>query len=373
MFPVKVLFLITELDIGGAEKALYEIVRGIDRKRFCVEVASLYGKGTVAEWLKKEEIPVHHLNMKGKWDAGVLFRLSSLLKNQNFDILYAFLFHAGLIGRFAALLAGTPAVISAVRVAEKRRPSHLILERLTRGLVTMYVAVSEDVRRFVIRECRLRPEKVVTIPNGVDFWKFEGQERKSARERLGLSPDSFVALFIGRLDEQKGPEYLIRAWAQALPNLAKAILLVAGEGPQREKLETLAHNLGISHSLRLVGFCDNVPLLFAASDIFILPSLWEGMPNVVLEAMAAGVPVIATSVEGSRELLLDGKAGVLVPPRDADSLAKAIVGIYNQPEKVRVLVRRAKKRVRENFTVERMVGANEALLERVAKMKDQAR
>ncbi len=368
MVPLKVLFLITELDIGGAEKALYEIARRIDRKRFSVQVACLSGDGAVAEWLRKEGIPVHCLGMKRKWNVRVVFRLRSLLKKGNFDILYTFLFHAGFIGRIAAFLAGTPAVISAVRVAERRRPSHLFLERLTRKLVTMEVAVSDDVRRFITAKCGISPEKVVTIPNGVDIWKFERLDKSSARKRLGLSLDAFVGLFIGRLDAQKAPEYLLRAWAKALPNLAKATLVLAGEGPLRKDLETLALRLGVSDSVRFLGFREDVPLLYSASDIFILPSLWEGMPNVVLEAMAASVPVVATSVEGVRELLLDGDAGVLVPPKDVGALAGAIEKLYRQPEKVRVLVRRAKKQVRENFTVKRMVKANEALLERVAKI-----
>ena len=359
------MLLATELDIGGAEKNLYEIARKLSRETFLVQVACLFGRGPIGEWLKREDISVHFLNMKGKCDLSVIGKLRRLLLCERIDVLYTFLFHANMVGRVSAYLAGTPVVLSSIRVAEKRRPSHLIFHRFTQNLVTMEVAVSEDVRRFMIEKAKLRPKKVITIPNGVDISRFASLDREKGRAELGLR-DEFTCLFVGRLDAQKGLRYLIGAWKQAFDRLAPAVLLIAGEGPQRKDLERITHEMDISSSVRFLGFREDVPLLLAASDLFVLPSLWEGLANACLEAMAASVPVVATQVEGMRELLLEGEGGRLVPPGDASSLTDAIVKMREDPDLSRQLASRAFANVRQNFTVEKMVESTERLLESLA-------
>lgn len=354
---MKVFYLITDLDVGGAEKALCRLAGGLPRSLFSPVVACLTGAGELGSALSDQDVPVCHVRMKGRLDIGAVGRVADLLWDHRPDIVHTFLFHANLVGRIAAWLAGTPIVISSVRVAEPR-PHHLWLDAWTHRLVNVETCVSESVRRYLLSN-RVMPErKLVTVANGVDVEEY-AVSGSTLRQELGIGEGVTVVLAIGRLEKQKGMRHLLAAAAdRVLRGRQDFAFVIAGEGPLRDGLERFAARKGIAERVRFLGFRKDVPNLIAGCDLLVVPSLWEGMPNVILEAMAGGRPVIATDVEGCRELVAPGRTGVLVPKGRPRALAEAILSFRSDEAKWREMGRAGHQRAVREFTLRRMIDAN---------------
>ena len=353
----RILYVITELDVGGAENALYQLATRLNRDAFEPEVACLQGEGPLAARLHQRGIPIHLLCARGKHDLRALWRLRRLVRGA--DIVHSFLFHANMAARFAAIAAGATAVVASARVAERQRPGRRRLECWTRRLVDVEVCVSAGVRDF-FRAGGFPPEKLVVIPNGVDAAQFAGRS-PAFKERIGLGPATPLVATIGRLHEQKGTSYFLRAASSIRRSRPDCQFLVVGRGPLEEPLRAEARQFQLERHLRFLGFCDDVPSLLKATDVFILPSLWEGMPNAVLEAMAAGVPVVATRVEGTVDVIEDGRTGVLVMPRDVPALVSATLRLLEDPARAERLGQAAQEHVRAHFPIEAMVRRHEEL------------
>lgn len=215
------------------------------------------------------------------------------------------------------------------------RPKRLIYRlayRLGARFVDGLIAVSEDVARAVHQDLRPPHGKVITIPNGVDVSRY-GQpvDRGSVRDGLGIPSDATVLVVVGKLMEQKGHHFLLRALRMLSPGVENLHVLFAGEGPLRKELAATATALEVADRVHFLGNRRDIGALLAASDLFVLPSLWEGLPMALLEAMASGLPVVATDVSGSREVVIDGETGWLVPPGNAERLAEAIAAVLREP------------------------------------------
>jgi len=350
--PKKILLLITELDVGGAERFVWELARRLPPRDLAVEVAALAGRGEVGRWLEEAGIPVHYLQMRGKLDlAGVLARTVGLLKARRPHLLHTLLFHANLVGRLAAALAGVSKVVSSVRVAERRRRSHLVAEGATQCLVTRFVAVSQAVRSFMIRRAGIAPDKIMTIPNGVEVSRFARGAPVGFRSQIGARDGEVLVTYVGRLERQKGVDVMLCAGAKALRHKGDLRFLVVGAGPDRSAFEVLAARLGIAGHVDFLGWRPDVPDILAASDIFVLPSRWEGMPNALLEAMASGTASVASDVEGVRELIEPGRSGLVVLPGDADALAGAVVSLARDEGLRKRLGAAARRSVTEHFDI----------------------
>lgn len=353
--PKQIAFCITELDPGGAERALVQLVRRLDRSRWAPVVYCLAGSAPLAAELRKRGVPVNCLGGGGAGSLLVLPRLASRLRRQRPVLLQTFLYHANIVGRIAARIAGVPRVVAGIRVAEKRSRFRLWLDRATDRLVDRHVCVSEAVARFSIEQGKLPTDKVVVIPNGVDADLFRTASPADLTE-FGIPPDSRTVLFVGRLDPQKGPIDLLRAFARLSQGRDDVHLLMVGEGPLRGEVEASVESRGLSGRVHLAGWRDDVPRLMKAADCLALSSHWEGMPNVVLEAMAAGLPVVATNVDGVAELLdgegKSGERGLLVPAGDHDSLARAIERTLSRSNRVMDMATSAQDHVKEQLTWE---------------------
>ena len=353
----RVLYVITELDVGGAERALVELATRLDRTAYEPEVACLMGDGPLAEVLRQRDVPVHALGVRGKWDLRVLWRLRRLLAGC--DVVHSFLFHANMVARVAAIGSGVSAVVSSARVAERSRPRRRSLERWTHWLVDAETCVSNGVRDYLGAGGFPR-DKLVVIPNGVDVERF-GPRDPAFKRRLGLRADTPLVTTIGRLHEQKGMHYFLRAAASVRHSRPDCHFLVVGHGPLEDELRRLAAEFHIADHVTFLGFCDDVPAVLAATDVFVLPSLWEGMPNAVLEAMAAGVPVVATRVEGTVDIIEDGKTGLLVLPRDIPGLVSAVLRLLGEPDRAAALAAAGQAHVRAHFPLDAMVRRHEQL------------
>jgi glycosyltransferase involved in cell wall biosynthesis len=223
------------------------------------------------------------------------------------------------------------------------------------------IAVSEHTADVIVRVEGIEAEKVVVIPNGVDLHRFAPRNVRVARARWGVKEGTFVVASIGRLSKEKGHRYLLQALAAARTAIPSMVCLIAGDGPLRQKLETEAHTLGLEETCRFLGDVPEIETVFAAADVTVLPSVFEGMPNAVLEAMAMGCPVIATAVGGSAELVRHGETGFLVPPADTTALAGALVDLAGSVQRRTRMRARSREIAEACHGIKQMIRSVESL------------
>ncbi len=368
MSRIKIALCITELDAGGAERCLTELAVRIDRRRFepvvfCLSPRPEREETSCLPRLRAAGIEVRFLDGRRVWQfPAVVRRLRRLFATHKPQIAQTFLFHANIVGRIAARRAGVGAVVAGIRVAERGVPWHLWLDRITQKLVDRYVCVSRSVADFSADRGGLSPAKLVVIPNGIDLEKYPAPQPADLRE-FGVGAGRRAVVFVGRLEAQKGVEWLIEAAPAWLDRLPDCHLLLVGDGPLRAPLESAAAATGIGGRVHFAGWRPDVPAIFAACHLLVLPSVWEGMPNVVLEAMASRRPVVATDVEGVAELLGPGGEEQTVHYGDSQVFAEKIFRLMNDRQFAAEMGERNRRRVEENFDISRMVSAYERLWE----------
>lgn len=361
--PQRIAFAITDLDPGGAERALLEIVTRLDRARWEPRVFNLSCEGALSARFRQADIPCEDLGRGRRPELRVIWRLYRALAQFDPALVQSFLFHANMASRIAALLAGIPIVIGGVRVAEHRRNGHLGWDRRTQWLVSHNVCVSEAVARFSTLTGGLSPAKVSVIPNGVEFTRFQ-QAIPLDRSVLGLPANPPLLLGVGRLDRQKGWDTLIDAMPAVWSEVPETRLLIAGEGPERAALERRIAEIDPRSRIRLAGYREDIPRLLRTADLLVSASEWEGLPNAVLEGMAAGCPIVATAAEGVTELLTHDRHGLIVPIGDSQAIAAAIVRLVTSPDAARTLGAAARERAKLEFTWDRVASAYDDLYRR---------
>ncbi|MGI6605098.1 MAG: glycosyltransferase [bacterium] len=358
-------FLITGLNYGGAETQLVRLAVALKGRGWQVGVISMLPPQAFTEELGEARIPLATLNMRrGVPDPRAVLRLVKILRQWKPHILTSFMFHANLLGRIAGRYARVPANVSSIRNENFGGPHRDKLLRLTdwMGDITTTnsrLAADSLVKRGVVPRDRIR-----VIPNGLKLDKFavDGLKRAGLRQQLGLAEDEFLWLAVGRLEEQKDYITLLRAFKILKQGGHQAQLRVAGQGPLLENLQRLAVDLGISDRVVFLGLRRDIPLLLNAADGFVLSSAWEGLPNVVMEAMAAAKPVVATSVGGVPELVQEGVTGYMSPPRDVEALAAAMAKMIGLSESERTRMGQAgRAHIEANYSLERVVDQWEKL------------
>jgi glycosyltransferase involved in cell wall biosynthesis len=297
-----------------------------DRARFEVSLCGLKHPEPATDWLAGQGIPVHHLR-RGRFDPRILPDLVVLARERGARILHVHGYAAADFGRLAARAAGAKLVLHE-HFADPRMPAYQALaDRLLSGRTDGAIAVSRSTREFLVKERFVPADRVRLIWNGAPLDEFAPVPRERAlhvRRALGLPDEALVVGTIGRLNAQKGHRFLLEAAALLLPRQPKARVLVAGDGDLMGELRGQATALGIADRVVFAGHRTDVPDLLGALDVFCISSLYEGTPLALFEAMAAGKPVVSTSVDGCREVLEDGVTGVLVPPADAAALADGL-------------------------------------------------
>lgn len=333
---------------------MVRIAIGLQNRGWNVRVISLRNKGPLTGRLDAAGIPVDALDCGGFSDIRTFFRLRAELRRQPADVLFCFLHQANIYGRLAARSAGISLVLSGIRVVD-RRLSVVIPERVTRCCVDHYVAVSKSVGKTHARLCSIPEQKMTAVPNGVDL-----SDQPPVRD---FSENHFRLLFVGRLTEQKDPDCLLQAFCR-LPDSLKEVtsLTFAGDGPLRHQLEQFTVRHHLTQKVSFLGHRDDIGELMQQATLLVLPSRWEGMPNVVLEAIAQDLPVVATNVDGTCDVIENGRHGWLVPPRDPDQLAQEIAAALKSPQNRQQIAQNARKRVQEEFSWEIAVEKYDSLL-----------
>lgn len=221
---------------------------------------------------------------------------------------------------------------------------HVLLRRADR-----VVAVSRA-RKAALEACGFRPNQVVTIPNAVDLRRHVAADAGAARNEFGFHPDQPVVGVVGRLSPEKGHTYFVEAMAEIVRSLPRAVGLIVGDGPQEGRLRAQTAALGLENVVRFAGYRRDMDRIYSAIDALVLPSIQEGLPNVVLEAMASGRPVVASRVGGVPEVVDDGATGSLVPPGDSHALAQAIVSLLEDPARREAMGAAARQRIEHAFS-----------------------
>lgn len=348
----RILYIITDFDFGGTEKQLVDLVLRLDRNEYLPVICSLKTIGHAAAFLNGHRIPVYCCGMPAAISANPvqflrsLITLSRLIKEFQPNLIHTFLFRANVLGRCLGQwhCPQTP-VISTIGVWDERRLP-LALESWTSAWARYFLTNSQWVAQHLRRRLELPPETIKVIYNGIDGTDYQAarRERQKARQHWGLAPEHFLFVSVGRLDEQKGFSYLLEAFHKLQPADNKIRLIIAGHGPQKTALEKQIKSLGLENTVKPAGFIDNVAELLAAADCFTLASLWEGSPNAILEAMTAGLPIVATRVCGTPELIEHEKEGFLVESGNSVALSQAMRRILSHPDKAAALANAAQRK-----------------------------
>ena len=346
----RVMLVITELDPGGAERVLHDLAVRLDRTRFAPRVVSLdTGRGPIGDALRAADVPVVGLNVWRRNPWACAKRLAEVIEAHRPDILHTHLIHANLAGRLAVRGRARPVVISHVHTVEwRRRPWHHWFDAWTARHCRLELCVSRTVRDHQATRTGLPGDFFRVVRNGIDLSRFRRATPNEAEP---------VVVAVGHLrSAEKGFDVLLRAWATVRREVPTARLIIAGDGPERPRLERLRVGLPDGGaSVRLAGYVEDVPGLLASASVACVPSRSEGLPLAPMEAMASGLPVVASRIGAIEELIDDGVQGVLVPRADVDALARGLVELLTDRQRREDYGEQAYRRAREAFGIDRMV------------------
>lgn len=368
---LRVLRVITWLPVGGIERRLVATLPRIDRSRFDVQLVCIRERGVLADELEAAGIPVHLVPFRKRWDPRALRELAALMRRERIDIVHSHMYRSNVPATVAARLAGVRTVwgqVHNVGTWETRR--QVWTDRLLTRWRTGMIAVSERVAQDVRRTLHLPESRVRVIHNGVDLERFRAARarRDEVRARMGVGPEDVVAVFAARLVNQKRCTDLLEAAArlQRDGRGGRLRLWILGDGPLRAELERAAAALPDPGAVHFAGRRDDVEDWLAGGDLFVLPSTREGFSNALIEAMATGLPCIASDVGGNAEAVRDGIEGRIIQPLAVDQLTEAIAGMLADDERRRAMGAAALARS-ETFSIDRMIAAVEQLYEESAR------
>lgn len=321
--PPDILYVITDLHLGGVPLHLHRLACAMKQRGRRVMVVSLAPGGAVAEMLIRDGIEAETCDACCGFDLRVLSRLRRMVARRRPGLVHAFLFHANQAARWAALRGAIAVerVVCEIQTVEIERRWHLWVDRLTWRWCRFTIGNSPSVVEHLRARAGIPSDRLRLVRGGVDPAALAGAA-PADRAELGVLPGAPLVLWVGRLDPIKGVDVLLRAWARMKRRDAR--LLLAGDGPIRLALEALAGKLDLSSSVRFLGSRRDVPALLKAADVFVFPSRTEGLPNALLEAMAAGRAIVTTDAPGCRDLVDPERTGLVVQREDVSALAGAM-------------------------------------------------
>jgi L-malate glycosyltransferase len=367
----RVLHLINSFETGGTERQAVELLKRLDSERFDVRLAALSKVGPFYSEVESRFGDVQEFPLTSFYNRNALkqlLRLRRLMKRERIKIIHTHDFYSGFIGSVAARLAGVRVIACQRHLKLSDRRVHRLGQRIIHKLAHRILVNSEAIRDHIITKDRARARKIVVIKNGISPQADE-RERVEARSKLcrELCIDANVKLVgvIARLQQVKGHRYLIEAAARVIEQMPATHFVLVGDGPLRPGIEDKIAQLNISSRVHLLGERRDASQIVAAFDLVALASLHEGLPNAVMEAMAARVPIVATAVGGTKELIRDGETGYLVAPEDSAALASQIVIALSDESKSEEMAARAYEFVTDRFGINRMVESVESLYDEV--------
>jgi len=355
---------------GGGKQAFYNLISRLDRRRFNPVVATA-PTGRYAEMLRAKGVRLIPLPMNNRFDMRIPYRLARVVREHAVTVLHS---HGGGRADFfvylASKLVNIPVKITTVaNLVEgwfEVNPLQLYvykkIQRKAEKVFDHFICVSEYLADNLIHQHELEKTKISTIYNGIDLDYFNAAlEFPRKRNELLREGEEILIGAIGRLVAEKGLEYLLECMPEVLKRFTQLKLLVVGDGPLKTHLEKRVLSLGLKDNIIFTGFRSDIREVLSCLDILILPSLLEGFPMIILEAMAMAKPIVASDIPGIREQIIDGKNGILVPVKDSNALAIAIINILAERKVAENIGLAARKTVDEKFSIERMVAETESL------------
>jgi len=369
--PLRVLHIITRMIVGGAQENTMLSCALIDRTRFPSEILCGPQTGSEGELISEcraRGVPVHIEPLMVRQldpvrDTIAFFRLTAFLRREKYDIVHVHTSKAGIVGRFAAAAAGTPVIIHTAHgwsfSAEQPglvRQLYIFFERWCARLSHAIVVVGRPDQDDALRLGIGRPSDYHLIRSGIEIDAFRDVPLTvaQARERIGLPADAFVVGTVGRLSRQKAPLDLLAAFVPVARTDPRAHLVFVGDGPLRPEVEAAIRAAGLEDRVHLLGLRRDVPELLRSFDVMALASRWEGLPRVFPQAMAAGLPIVATRIAGAVDAIVPGENGWLVEVGDTEGLAQRLLGLAQDPAAARRMGQAGRARV-EEFSARRMV------------------
>lgn len=355
---IKILYIAPTLDQGGAERFLTDLLIHLDKEKFSPYLLLFKRGGLWLSEITAENIPVKILNKRWHFDLINFWQIFKFIRNLRPDIVHTQL-GGDVYGRLAARLAGIKTIIS---TEQNVNPDETWLANFLKKSAAKYskmtVAITEAVRADAMKRYNLTPEKTIIIPNGIDVKKFTLSRNDSCQEKEGL-----IFGTIGRLSKQKGHSYLIEAISLA-KNSTK--YLIAGTGDLQLKLEKQIDDLNLADRVKLVGLVDNIPAFLASLDAFVFPSVWEGQGIVLMEAGLSRLPIIASAVDGIKEVL-DEETAWLVPAQNPSALAEKLIWLNDNINSsiVKEKTEKLYNRILECYSLERVVESYESLYDKI--------
>ncbi|MEE4311332.1 MAG: glycosyltransferase family 4 protein [candidate division KSB1 bacterium] len=365
---IKILHIITNLPVGGAQDNTLITVDELDKERYEVTLMSAEEGDWLDRALKMKNVKLIFVNELVRpihliYDIIALLRIYRIIRKGRYDIVHTHSSKPGFSGRIAAKLAGVPIIVHTVHgfpfndfMNPLLRSFFITLEEALAKISNVLVTVSKLNFQKIVDLKIADPARLVNIYSGIYFDKFDKKtDVVSKKKELGIDPKMKVIGMVGRLSNQKSPQYFL----DAIPAIAEAHpdtrFLLIGDGELRDALEKRIKKLGIHDRTQILGFRDDVPDLLQVMDIYVLSSCWEGLGRSLTEAMYLKKPVVATAVEGVPEIVETGKTGVLVPPRDPESISRAVISLLGDPAQTKELGENAHRKVAKKFSAHKMV------------------
>ena len=375
-----VVHIITKLELGGAQQNTLFTVGHLNRARHNPVLIS-GAEGILVEEAKRlDGVQVHCLpelvrEIRPLKDMAALVKIRRILKQVKRDangsgvIVHTRSSKAGILGRWAARLAGIRLIIHSVHGFSFNdfqpslvRAFYIFLERVTAPITKVFITVSEANREEGIKKRIVTRDKVTLIRSGIDIKKFRevSGDRMTRRRNLGVDTDDPVIAMVACFKPQKAPLDFVRVARIVLNEIGNARFFLVGDGTLRPQIEVLIRKLGLENSVNLLGWRKDIPEIMHSIDLLVLTSLWEGLPRVLPQAMASGIPVVATNVDGSPEVVKNGLNGYLLPPGDVTGMARKVIYLLKNPEVARAMGQRGRTLV-EDFDIMKMVNQQEVL------------
>jgi L-malate glycosyltransferase len=370
----RLLFVIGTLEVGGAETQLVELICRLNRERFDPALCCLGETGPLAPRVEASGARIYALRFKGFKQRSyvasfphvlrTLWRFWRTIRKERPEILHAMLFWAYILSAFVGRTARVPVIVASRRslgLFKAEKPHFLFIERMANRLTDLVIANSAAVRMDAIEREHLDRKRVLVVYNGLDFQRFRA--RNAIAPELSVEPKVLV---VANLIAYKGHRHFLAAWPGVLRRFPQARAQFAGQGPMLESLLHQANELGIAQAVDFLGRRSDVPELLEKCDLYVHPSLEEGYSNAILEAMAAGVPIVATAVGGTVEAITDGETGLLVPPADAAALERAMVRMLDDRAAAARMANRAAAVARSRYDMDHVVERYEAIYAQLA-------
>ena len=367
-FSVKrVLHIIDSLHLGGAQEVVLNLAT-CGSARFRHEVATMHGHGIYWDRLRQAGVKVHSLSphkLLPFYLASIPWRLLA----DRPDILHCHLIPSNIIAKPLGALLGVPVVINHDHTNDTRRAESrllLTLDRFSNRFASHIIAVSASCREFLITRESIPANDVTLVPNAIDLRRFSpsAARRDQARIELGLPASARVVAGVGRLNPQKNFSLFLDIAAQLAPRFPGLHFLLAGDGPEEKMLREKAAALGIADRVTFSGYVADTRLVYLAADVLLMPSRYEGLPMTLLEAMAMGLPVVASRLDGIAEVIGDGREGFLVPSDDASLFVERTATLLQDAELSSRIAQNARAKIEASFSVERMTSAVEEIYDR---------